>query len=119
MGRVDSDRLGIGEKLPQRRRSLGMTQQECAQLLGLPRLAVLRIERGYRRIRLPELERICDVVGCTAEDLLGDAGLANAAAFNYRRLYDADATQPDAPRSDLSRGTVHRRENTIPVFSLH
>ena len=71
-----------------------MTQQKCAPQLGLPRLAVLRIERGYRRIRLPELERICDAVGCTAEELLGDAGLANAAART--RLYGAGARRSAA-----------------------
>jgi len=39
------------------------------------------------RIKLPELGPICEALGCSAEDLLGDAGLAAAATRNHGRLY--------------------------------
>jgi transcriptional regulator with XRE-family HTH domain len=71
----------------QHRRALGMTQEQCAALIGMSRLSLTRIELGYRRVKLPELGAICETLGCSAEDLLGDAGLATAAARNHARLY--------------------------------
>jgi transcriptional regulator with XRE-family HTH domain len=90
MSRVDAVRVRIGTRLRERRRALGMTQEQCAAVLGLPRLTLARVELGYRRIRLPELAMICQAVGCSAEDLLGEAGLGAAAARNHERLYGPD-----------------------------
>lgn len=103
MSRVDPIRRRIGTRLRDRRRALGMTQQECAGLLGVSRLTLTRIELGYRRIRLAELASICETVGCSAEELLGDAALAVAAARNHARLDAAAAGSPTA--------------NSLPVFS--
>lgn len=91
MSRFDAIRAPIGRRMHERRRMLGMTQQQCADLLGISRLSVARIELGYRRIQLPELATICDILGCSAADLLGDDGLAAAAARNRDRLYGAPA----------------------------
>jgi len=92
MSRIDAVRVRIGTRLRERRRALGMTQAQCAAVLDMPRLTLARIELGYRRIRLPEFAAICETVGCSAEDLLGEAGLAAAAARNHERLYGADAS---------------------------
>jgi len=87
MTQGDTIRSRIGGRMRDRRRALGMTQQQCASVIGLPRLTLARIELGYRRIKLPELGPICEALGCSAEDLLGDAGLAAAATRNHGRLY--------------------------------
>ena len=87
MAQCDTTRSRIGSLIRDRRRALGMTQEECAALVGMSRLSLTRVELGYRRIKLPELAAICEALGCSAEDLLGDAGLATAAARNHERLY--------------------------------
>jgi len=92
MSGFDAMRARIGNRLRERRRALGMTQEQCAALMGFSRVSLTRIELGYRRIRLAEIATICEVLGCSAEDLLGDPGLAAAAARNHERLYGALAT---------------------------
>ncbi|HZK91672.1 MAG TPA: helix-turn-helix transcriptional regulator [Stellaceae bacterium] len=87
MSRLDPIRTRVGNRIRARRRALGMTQQQAADLSRLPRLAFTRIELGIRRMTLPDLAAICDVLGCSAEELLGDAGLASAARRNHERLY--------------------------------
>jgi transcriptional regulator with XRE-family HTH domain len=57
---------------------LGMTQQQAAALLGLPRLTYHRIETGRRRIRATELAAICTVYNCPVGELVKDAALAQA-----------------------------------------
>jgi len=76
----------IGARLRERRRALGMTQAQCAALVGLSRLTLNRLELGYRRLKLSELGAICQTLGCSAEDLLGDASLAHAAMRNAHHL---------------------------------
>ena len=86
MRQADRLRVAIGGRLRARRRALGLTQQECALLTGLHRVTLVRIERGHRRLTLPELHALCEVLGCDAEDLLADPGLAAAATRNHARL---------------------------------
>ncbi len=88
MNRCDAMRARIGARLRERRRALGMTQEQCAALIGFRRLCLTRIELGYRRLKLAELGTVCETLGCSAEDLLGDPALAQAAMRNAHRLYD-------------------------------
>jgi transcriptional regulator with XRE-family HTH domain len=86
MNRHDAMRARIGALMRQRRRTLGMTQAQCAALIGVSRLTLTRIELGYRRLRLSELATVCETLGCSAEQLLGDPALAQAAMRNAHRL---------------------------------
>ena len=61
-----------------RRRALGLTQEQAAQLLGMHRLAYHRIETGVRRIQFAELGEICAAFGCQIGDLVHDRQLAGA-----------------------------------------
>ncbi|HEV2336169.1 MAG TPA: helix-turn-helix transcriptional regulator [Stellaceae bacterium] len=88
MNRGDAMRARIGTRLRERRRALGMIQVQCAALIGLPHLALTRLELGYRRLKLSELGTVCQTLGCSAEDLLGDPVLAQAAMRNAHRLND-------------------------------
>src|SRR5258708_26911292 len=89
MTRSDSLRARIGARMRERRRALGMTQEQCAALIGMRRVTITRIERGYRRLELPELATICETLGCTAEELLAGPPLAQSPMRNAQRLHDA------------------------------
>ena len=52
----------IRSALRRRRRALGLTQQQAAQLLGMSRLTYHRIETGARHIHFAELAAICEIV---------------------------------------------------------
>ncbi len=68
----------IRSALRRRRRALGLTQQQAAQLLGLSRLAYHRIETGARRIHFADLSAICELYDCDPAELLQDGQLAAA-----------------------------------------
>ena len=86
MNLSDTTRARIGARMRERRRALGMTQAQCAALIGMSRLSVTRIELGYRRLRLSEFATVCEALGYSADDLLGDSSLAQAAMRNAHRL---------------------------------
>jgi len=58
----------IRSSLRRRRRALGLTQAQAAELLGMHRLAYHRIETGVRRISFTELGRICAAFHCRIGD---------------------------------------------------
>ena len=46
----------IGERLRKLRKYMGLTQEQVANILGLGRDAIIRIEKGNRKIDLQELK---------------------------------------------------------------
>src|SRR5882724_12048088 len=71
----------IRSALRRRRRTLGLTQEAAAQVLGMSRLTYHRIETGARHIHFAELATICAVFNCHIGELVQDGQLANA--FTY------------------------------------
>jgi transcriptional regulator with XRE-family HTH domain len=70
----------IRSALRRRRRTLGLTQEDAAGILGMSRMTYHRIEAGTRRIRLSELATICAAFNCDVGELLQDGQLVNAFA---------------------------------------
>ena len=87
MRRRDPDAQAcVRSALRRRRRALGLTQQQAAQLLGLSRLAYHRIETGARHIRFADLSAICELYDCDPAELLQDGQLAAAYARAAKTL---------------------------------
>ncbi|NMO04516.1 helix-turn-helix transcriptional regulator [Gordonia sp. TBRC 11910] len=76
-----SDELGLEEALAERLRSereyLGMSQDQVARVLGLPRAAVSAFETGRRKVSSGELARLAALYGTTPNRLLGSEGLVD------------------------------------------
>ena len=53
------------------RKSKSMTQKELAQALGISRATVSKYEAGLRTPNMDMMVKICDVLGCTTDYLLG------------------------------------------------
>jgi DNA-binding Xre family transcriptional regulator len=68
----------IRSALRRRRRALGLTQEQTARLLGMPRLTYHRIETGARHIHFADLAAICEMFNCAPGELLQDSQLAAA-----------------------------------------
>ncbi len=68
----------IRSALRRRRRTLGLTQEDAARLLGVRRLTYHRIEAGPRRIRPAELAALCAAFRCQIGELVQDGPLAAA-----------------------------------------
>ena len=56
----DDSQASIRSALRRRRRTLGLTQDDAAMLLGMSRVSYHRIETGVRRIRFLEIAAICE-----------------------------------------------------------
>lgn len=60
----------IGERLRERRRQMGMTQEEIASLLGISGTYYGEIERGNRQLSVPRILNIYDKMGLDPTFLL-------------------------------------------------
>src|SRR5271169_5516933 len=78
----------IRSAVRRRRRALGLTQQQAAQLLGVSRLTYHRIETGARHIHFADLAAICELYNCHPVELLQDSQLAAAYALAAAVLSD-------------------------------
>ena len=68
MNRLDS--LFIGEVLRKARENSDLTQEEVAEMLGVGRDAILRIEKGTRKVTAEELHGLVNLYNMNVEDLL-------------------------------------------------
>lgn len=68
-------RAEVGEIVRARRKSLGMSQKELARRLGVYAPTLCRWERGERGMPASALAAACEILGMSADELLGtDAG---------------------------------------------
>jgi DNA-binding XRE family transcriptional regulator len=74
----DDSQACIRSALRRRRRALGLTQNDAANLLGMSRVSYHRIETGVRRIRFVEIAAICEAFNCHVRELVQDGQLASA-----------------------------------------
>ncbi|MBQ9314226.1 MAG: glucose-1-phosphate thymidylyltransferase RfbA [Clostridia bacterium] len=68
MNRLDS--LYIGDILKRARENNDLTQEEVAEELGIGRDAIIRIEKGSRKIAVEELQRLIRIYNLNVEDIL-------------------------------------------------
>ena len=65
-----NDSIFIGEILRRAREDAGYTQTEIADRLGIGRDAILRIEKGTRKITADELQQLVRIYNMSIEDFL-------------------------------------------------
>jgi len=85
MRQPDASQAGIRSAV-RRRRTLGLTQDDAANLLGMSRVTYHRIETGGRRIRFVELAAICETFNCHVGELVQDGQLASAYVHAARAI---------------------------------
>lgn len=66
---IEIDHLGY--MIEEKRKALGLTQTELAEKIEATRVTVSNMEGGRHRPTFEKLEKLCEVFGCTATDLLG------------------------------------------------
>ena len=60
-----------GRKIKEKRHALGLSQVELGALIGVSSQQVMRYEvHGIENMRVRRLVALCEVFGCTANDLL-------------------------------------------------
>jgi DNA-binding Xre family transcriptional regulator len=83
---TDDTQACIRSALRRWRRTLGLTQEDAAALLGISRVTYHRIETGVRRIRFSELATICAALNCHVGELVQDGQLATAYTYAAKAL---------------------------------
>jgi transcriptional regulator with XRE-family HTH domain len=61
----------VGQRVLLRRRALGWTQQELAEKCGFAYQVISRLERGHQSIYVDRLATLAQVLGVSADYLLG------------------------------------------------
>lgn len=59
----------MGNRIAKRRTELGLSQESLAELAGISRVSVVRIENGEQAPRSNTAEKLCKVLGMTMNDL--------------------------------------------------
>lgn len=61
----------LGHRIKERRRTLSVTQEQLASELGVSRTAVAKWESGEKEPTLQNLTKLCKILGCSSDYLLG------------------------------------------------
>lgn len=84
----------IGERLRKLRKYMGLTQEQVADILGLGRDAILRIEKGDRKIDLQELIDFSKLYSISMDELTAEEHTINsndiAFARGFKELSEKD-----------------------------
>lgn len=88
----------LSERLKEARVYRGLSQEEVARHLGVPRSAVSLIENGARRVTAAELSRLAKLYQTTMESLAGherEASAAESVSLLARAAADLSKTDRD------------------------
>lgn len=75
----------IGERLRKLRKYIGLTQEQVADILNLGRDAILRIEKGERKIDLQELMNFSKLYNVTIDEITMDEQTINTNEIVFAR----------------------------------
>ena len=78
----------IGERLRKLRKYMGLTQEQVANILNLGRDAVLRIEKGSRKIDLQELVDFSKLYNISMDELTNERPTVSTNDIAFARGYN-------------------------------
>ncbi len=78
----------IGERLRKLRNYMDLTQEQVADILGIGRDAILRIENGKRKIDLQELMSFSKLYKISIEELIEDEHIVNNNEVAFARGFN-------------------------------
>ena len=75
----------IGERLKKLRNYMGLTQEQAASILNIGRDAIIRIERGDRKINLQDLINFSKLYSISFDELISDEYKMNSNDIAFAR----------------------------------
>lgn len=96
-----SDRAGLGSRLKEAREYLGLSQDEVAKALDLPRSAVSLMETGQRKVDAIELKRLAEIYQRPIAFFTGEAGEPAPVPETVQHLARTAAKLTDRDREEL------------------
>ena len=107
----------IGERLRIARESARFTQADSAAAIGVARTTLVAVEKGQRKVRIPELQKLSSLYGVSANSLLRDEAIYLDLIPRFRKLtqqVDDDVLDAVKLLNDLVRSEVEL-ENALGV----
>ena len=101
----EADRARLSERLREAREYVGMTQDDVAKRLGIPRSALSNIEAGQRRVDALELRTLAKLYQRPVAWLTGEEGAPGAPELpkEVAHLARAAASLSNRDREELAR----------------
>ena len=99
----------VGQAIFQRRRALGMSQEELAEKVGIGQQSLSRMEQGKTAPRFERLQNLADALDCRVVDLFAEP--QESADF-----YVASLAELFSALSDEQRVFVHRQAAQLIHF---
>lgn len=90
----------IGARLREARETLGITQEDAAAALGIPRTSITALEKGTRAVAATELSQMAALYRRPVAWILGDEDPAPVAT---QALFRATAALSDADKEQVLR----------------
>lgn len=78
----------IGERLRKLRKYMGLTQEQVAEILSVGRDAILRIEKGDRKIDLQELMNFSKIYNISMDELTMEEHTINSSDVAFARGFN-------------------------------
>ena len=103
MAEQNDDRAMLASRLKEMREYLALSQEEVAQMVGIPRSAISLIESGERKVEAVELKRFAQIYQCPLEHLTGASSKGDATDREIAFLSRAAAKLSPKDREELLR----------------
>jgi transcriptional regulator with XRE-family HTH domain len=102
-------RQDLGERLREARKYVGLSQEEVAAYLKIPRTALVDIESGQRRVEAIELTRLAKLYKQPVSYFVGEDAAAAALPPGIAHLARQAAELSDRDREELTRFVEYLR----------
>ena len=100
---MNDDRKSLGARLREAREYLGLSQDEVARVVGLPRPAISLIESGQRKVDALELKKFAELYQRPVADFTGEVDVDAPMPETIQYLARKAAKLTDADRAELIR----------------
>jgi transcriptional regulator with XRE-family HTH domain len=104
-----ADRLKLGAGLRTAREYLGLSQEEVAKYLGVPRTALSQLESGQRRIDALELKKLAQLYKRPVAHFTGEATVSEEMPDDVAHLARTAAGLSDNDRKELKHFAEYLR----------
>src|SRR6266581_4196699 len=105
----DAERRRLGDRLREARKYLGLSQEEVAHYLKIPRTALGDIESGQRRVEAIELTRLAKLYKQPVSYVTGEDAGAAALPASVAHLARRAAELSEQDREELGRFVEYLR----------
>lgn len=110
---MNVERTKLCERLREARDYLGLSQEEVAKALGVPRTAISLLESGQRKIEALELKRLAELYKRPVSYFTGDL-LHSDLPIAVQHLARAAAKLSETDRAELARFAEFLQARSAP-----